>query len=77
MNSSLIRADRTTHLKILVVSLVASIFVVCVGLNARSRMIDRFSASPGFERNTSKPASPQPTFGRPDELTIVSATIMT
>ena len=35
MNSSLWSAGHTTHLKIVVVSLVASIVVVAVGVNAR------------------------------------------
>ena len=34
-NSSLVTADRTTHLKIVVVSLVAAIVVVAVGIAAR------------------------------------------
>jgi len=34
MNGSLITADGTTHIKILVVSLLASILVVWVGLSA-------------------------------------------
>jgi hypothetical protein len=35
-NSSIFTADRTTHLKIVVVSLVASIAVIAVGLAART-----------------------------------------
>ena len=35
-NSSIFTADRTTHLKIVVVSLVASIAVMAVGLAARN-----------------------------------------
>lgn len=68
MNSSLISADRTTHLKILAVSLVASIFVMCVGINARLKTSDSLSASPRLERNTSKPASPQPTLAEVDSF---------
>ncbi len=34
-NSSLITADRTTHLKIVVVSLLASIAVMAIGIAAR------------------------------------------
>jgi hypothetical protein len=34
-NSSIFTADRTTHLKIVVVSLIASIVVVAVGITAR------------------------------------------
>ena len=36
MNGSLITADGTTHIKILVISLLASILVVWVGLSAHS-----------------------------------------
>lgn len=35
-NSTLLRADRATHLKIVVVSLVAAMLVVSVGIAARS-----------------------------------------
>ena len=35
MNHSLVTADRTTHLKIVAVSLVAAIAVVLVGVSAR------------------------------------------
>ena len=35
MNHSLVTADRTTHLKIVAVSLVAAIVVVLVGITAR------------------------------------------
>ncbi len=35
MNHSLVTADRTTHLKIVVVSLVAAIAVILVGVTAR------------------------------------------
>ena len=35
MNSSLLSADRTTHLKIVVIALVSAIVVVIVGINAR------------------------------------------
>ena len=35
-NSTLLRADRATHLKIVVVSLVAAMLVVSVGVAARS-----------------------------------------
>ena len=36
-NSSLITADRATHLKIVVVSLIASLAVLMVGISARSQ----------------------------------------
>ena len=35
-NTSIVTADRRTHLKIVVVSLIASIAVVVIGINARS-----------------------------------------
>ena len=35
-NSTLLRADRATHLKIVVVSLIAAMLVVSVGVAARS-----------------------------------------
>ena len=44
MSSSLHTADRNTHLKIVVVSMVAAIVVVAVGINAR--VADK-SATPG------------------------------
>ena len=40
MHSTLNRAGRTTHLKIVLVSLVATIAVVAVGLNARTGSIE-------------------------------------
>jgi hypothetical protein len=40
MNSTIFTADRTTHLKIVVVSLVASIAVLVVGITARSTPVD-------------------------------------
>jgi hypothetical protein len=39
-NSSFFTADRTTHLKIVVVSLLASIVVLAVGIAARPRVND-------------------------------------
>jgi hypothetical protein len=39
MNYTIIRAGRTTHLKIVVVALVAGIAVVAVGINARTNHI--------------------------------------
>lgn len=39
-NSSIFSADRTTHLKIVVVSLVASIAVMIVGIAARTTVPD-------------------------------------
>ena len=39
-NASIFTADRTTHLKIVVVALIASIAVVIVGLSARPSQTD-------------------------------------
>jgi hypothetical protein len=39
-NSSIFTADKTTHLKIVVISLVASILVVIVGITARTTAPD-------------------------------------
>lgn len=39
-NSTLLRADRTTHLKIVAVSLIAGILVVSVGIAARLPITD-------------------------------------
>ena len=40
MNSSIIMADRTTHLKIVIVSLLASILLLWVGIGARAFLGD-------------------------------------
>ena len=42
MDSTLLRAGRTTHLKVLAVALAASIAIVVVGLNARSEYPRQF-----------------------------------
>ena len=44
MNSSLATADRTTHLKVVVVALVAAILVVTAGIAARVTSIDTETA---------------------------------
>jgi hypothetical protein len=59
MNSSLITADGTTHLKILVVALLASIFVMWVAISARSAAKRSFSEGPRIERSMSKPGAPR------------------
>jgi hypothetical protein len=59
MNSSLITADRTTHLKITVVSLSAAILVMWVGLAARTIAVDSPSAKRQIERSMSKPIAPK------------------
>lgn len=45
MNHSLVTADRTTHLKIVAVSLVAAIAVILVGITARVTDTDTASAN--------------------------------
>jgi len=40
MNSSLFTADRTTHLKVVIVSLVASIIVVAVAVTAHTTRVE-------------------------------------
>ena len=47
MNHSLVTADRTTHLKIVAVSLVAAIAVILVGITAR--VSDTGGATAKFE----------------------------
>ena len=44
MNYSLATADRTTHLKVVVVALVAAILVVAVGITARVTSMDTETA---------------------------------
>ena len=51
MNSSLIMADRTTHLKILIVALLAGILLLWVGISARSAATTSFSKGPRIERS--------------------------
>ena len=46
MNHSLVTADRTTHLKIVAVSLVAAIAVILVGITAR---VTDSGASPNLQ----------------------------
>lgn len=59
MNSSLITADSTTHLKILVVSLLAAMSVVWIGISARSTAANSPSADWRIERSISKPGAPE------------------
>jgi len=58
MNSSLKTADRTTHLKIVVVSLVASIAIVVIGITAHT--VPSGSAGPNlqFDRMVVKAEKP-------------------
>ena len=59
MNSSLITADSTTHLKILVVSLLAAMFVVWIAISARSTAANSPSGDSRIERSISKPGAPE------------------
>ena len=60
MNHSLVTADRTTHLKIVAVSLVAAIAVILVGVTAR--ITDTGTLGEGRDPTAlcSRPASPRP-----------------
>jgi hypothetical protein len=59
MNSSLVTADGTTHLKILIVSLLAGMIVMWIGISARTAATDGFSDTPRTERSLSKPGVPR------------------
>ena len=59
MNSSLITADRTTHLKVLAVSVSAALLVVWVGIGARLTARDNAAVKPQIERSVSKPIAPR------------------
>ncbi len=54
MNHSIYSADRTTHLKIVVVALVAGIAVAALGLSARLTSDDGYSQTAGVI-NAGKP----------------------
>jgi hypothetical protein len=58
MNSSLLTADSTTHLKILVVALVAGISVVWIGISVRSTAANTPLEDSRIERSISKPGAP-------------------
>ena len=66
MNHSLVTADRTTHLKIVAVSLVAAIAVILVGVTAR---ISDTGASAKLEAN-----GPVLKAGKPATVTVRDAT---
>lgn len=58
MNYSLITADRTTHLKIVVLSLVAAIAVVVVGFSSRLTENEApLRGEPGLTANSAKPVA--------------------
>jgi hypothetical protein len=54
-NSTIFTADRTTHLKIVVMSLVASILVAGVGIAARSTSMDTSHVASGPAIKAGKP----------------------
>lgn len=55
MNSSLITADRTTHLKILAISVSAAILVAWIGIGARLAGGATLPAKMQIERSTAIP----------------------
>lgn len=63
MNHSLVTADRTTHLKIVAVSLVAAIAVILVGVTAR--VTDTGSASTNLQAH-----GPVVKAGKPAAVTV-------
>ena len=63
MNHSLVTADRTTHLKIVAVSLVAAIAVILVGVTAR--VTDTGSASANLQAH-----GPVVKAGKPAAVTV-------
>ena len=63
MNHSLVTADRTTHLKIVAVSLVAAIAVILVGITAR--VTDESGASANLQAH-----GPVLKAGKPAALTV-------
>ena len=67
MNHSLVTADRTTHLKIVAVSLVAAIAVVLVGVTAR--VTDTGTASAKLESH-----GPVLKAGKPATVTVRDGT---
>jgi hypothetical protein len=59
MNSLLITADRTTHLKVVAVAVLAALLVVWVGIAARLTGGAGASVKPQIEQSISKPAAPR------------------
>ena len=59
MNSSLISADATTHLKILVLAMLAGIIVMWIGINARGAATADRSEDRRIGRSISKPDVPR------------------
>ena len=60
MNSSLITADATTHLKILAVALLAVIVMIWIGIGTRVSFGRGPLPTPALERPSSAPAAPIP-----------------
>jgi hypothetical protein len=76
MNSSLWTADRTTHVKVVVVALIAATVVVVVGARAQ----DHGSVTAGIETNgpaikAGKPNSPSGTVQRFAELALSASDV--
>jgi hypothetical protein len=59
MNSSLVTGDGTTHLKILIISLLAGMIVMWIGISARTAATNGFSDNPHSEKSISKPGVPR------------------
>ena len=58
MNHSLVTADRTTHLKIVVVALIAAIVVVAGGITAHVASVETASVRTGIEGGVVKAGKP-------------------
>jgi len=69
MNHSLVTADRTTHLKIVVVALIAAIVVVVGGITAHVASVETASARVGSEGGVVKAGKPA-TFTRTGSSTV-------
>jgi hypothetical protein len=71
MNSSLVTADRTTHLKVVIVALLAGILVATIGTSARIAGGSALSASPRIETPIPSPSMPQVKPPRSDSVVVV------
>jgi hypothetical protein len=60
MNSSLMTADCSTHLKIVIVALAAAIAVMWIGINTRLTSDRTAPLAPQFQMPGSKPSAPVP-----------------
>ena len=67
MDATLFRAGRATHLKIVLVSLVAAAIVVVIGINARTSNVETARGTTGL---TIVKATPAKTFADQESATI-------